>query len=54
MRRSEHQTEEGEALRRDDQYAYVGAWGSGDPSKPILHKENLEFENVKLQTRSYK
>jgi succinate dehydrogenase / fumarate reductase flavoprotein subunit len=53
--RSEHQTEEGEALRDDDNFAHVSAWEwSGDPTAPILHKEKLEYEVVKLQTRSYK
>ena len=53
--REEHQTEEGEALRRDDEFAYVAAWNwTGDPGSPELLKEPLEFENVKLTTRSYK
>jgi succinate dehydrogenase / fumarate reductase, flavoprotein subunit len=53
--RSEYQTEEGEALRDDDNFAHVSAWEwSGDPTAPILHKEQLEYEVVKLQTRSYK
>ncbi len=53
--REEHQTEEGEALRRDDEFAYVSAWEySGNPSEPNLHKEELVFENVELKTRSYK
>jgi succinate dehydrogenase / fumarate reductase flavoprotein subunit len=53
--RSEYQTEEGEALRDDDNFAHVSAWEwSGDPTSPILHKEQLEYEVVKLQTRSYK
>ena len=53
--REEFQTPEGEAKRNDDDYAYVAAWEfTGDPSKPSLHKEELEFENVKLTTRSYK
>jgi succinate dehydrogenase / fumarate reductase flavoprotein subunit len=53
--REEYQTEDGEALRNDDDYAYVAAWEyTGVGSEPILHKEPLEFENVKLQTRSYK
>ncbi|MBO6575282.1 MAG: fumarate reductase/succinate dehydrogenase flavoprotein subunit [Rhodothermales bacterium] len=53
--REEYQTPEGEALRKDDEYAYVAAWEfTGDPSQPKLHKEQLEFENVKLTTRSYK
>jgi succinate dehydrogenase / fumarate reductase, flavoprotein subunit len=53
--RDEHQTEEGEALRDDDDFAYVGAWEhSGDHSAPALHKEQLEFEYVHLAQRSYK
>lgn len=51
--REEHQTEDGEALRRDDEYAYVSAW-EWDDNEPILHKEELIFENVELKTRSYK
>ena len=53
--REEHQTEEGEALRDDENFTYVGAWdyqGEGNPE--TLHKEQLEFENVKLTQRSYK
>jgi succinate dehydrogenase / fumarate reductase flavoprotein subunit len=53
--RTEHQTEEGEALRHDDEYAYVAAWEfKGVGEEPVLHKENLEFEYVHLATRSYK
>jgi len=53
--RVEHQTEEGEALRDDDAFAYVGAWEwGGTPSSPNLHKEPLVFENVQLAQRSYK
>jgi succinate dehydrogenase / fumarate reductase flavoprotein subunit len=53
--REEYQTPDGEALRRDDLFAYVAAWEyTGDPAQPRLHKEELEFENVKLTTRSYK
>ena len=53
--RVEHQTEDGEALRNDDQFAYVGAWEyTGDTANPKLHKEPLQFENVKLAQRSYK
>ncbi len=53
--REEHQSPEGEALRNDDDYAYVASWEyTGDVSRPELHKEELEFENVKLTTRSYK
>ncbi len=53
--RSESQTPEGEALRKDDEFAYVSAWEStGNPGAPILNKEPLVFENVKLTQRSYK
>ncbi len=53
--REEYQTEEGEALRNDEEFAYVAAWEWTDTSKePVLHKEELRFENVELKTRSYK
>ncbi|HEX6597856.1 MAG TPA: fumarate reductase/succinate dehydrogenase flavoprotein subunit [Gemmatimonadaceae bacterium] len=53
--RVEHQTAEGEALRDDEHFAYVAAWQYAGPDKaPILNKEPLEFESVKLSTRSYK
>lgn len=53
--REEYQTEEGEALRRDDEFAYVAAWEyTGWDEEPVLHKEELMFENVELKTRSYK
>ena len=54
--REEHQTEEGEALRRDEEYAYVAAWEMTDGEKVewTLNKEELTFENVELKTRSYK
>jgi len=53
--REEYQTEDGEALRNDEKFAYVAAWEyTGDGSTPCLHKEWLEFENVKLAQRSYK
>jgi succinate dehydrogenase / fumarate reductase flavoprotein subunit len=53
--REESQTEEGEAKRKDDEYAYVAAWEYQGPQKPeVLHKEDLVFENVKLTQRSYK
>jgi succinate dehydrogenase / fumarate reductase flavoprotein subunit len=53
--REEHQTEEGEALRRDDEFAYAAVWEyMGEGKDPELSKEILEFENVKLTTRSYK
>ncbi len=53
--RVEYQTPDGEALRRDDEFAYVAAWeymGEGQP--PKLDKEPLVFENVALSQRSYK
>jgi succinate dehydrogenase / fumarate reductase flavoprotein subunit len=54
--RVEHQTEDGEAKRDDDNFAFASAWeyGGGAGTEPTLHKEPLEFEFVKLQTRSYK
>jgi len=53
--REESQTDEGEALRNDDDYCYVAAWEyMGDPSSAVLHQEQLVFENVQLATRSYK
>lgn len=51
--REEYATPEGEAMRRDDEYTYVSAW-EWDDNEPILHKEDLVFENVELKTRSYK
>ncbi len=53
--RAESQTPEGEALRNDEEFAYVAAWGwtpEGDP--PVLHREALEYEYVHLAQRSYK
>ena len=53
--REEHQTDDGEALRDDDQFAYVGAWEwTGKGNDPKLHKEPLDFKNVHLTQRSYK
>ncbi|MDZ7679568.1 MAG: fumarate reductase/succinate dehydrogenase flavoprotein subunit [Acidimicrobiales bacterium] len=53
--RVESQTEEGEAKRDDDNFAYVGAWEwQGPDSPPTLHKEPLVFEEVALTQRSYK
>ena len=53
--REEHQTEDGEAMRNDDDFAYVAAWEhAGVDRAPVLHKEHLEFQNVHLATRSYK
>jgi succinate dehydrogenase / fumarate reductase flavoprotein subunit len=52
--RTEHQTEEGEALRNDEDFSYVAAWEwkNGDP--PVMHKEELDYEEVEMSTRSYK
>jgi succinate dehydrogenase / fumarate reductase flavoprotein subunit len=53
--REEYQTAEGEALRRDDEFAHVAVWEwTGDPARPQVNLEQLEFENVALTTRSYK
>ncbi|MBK6893036.1 MAG: fumarate reductase/succinate dehydrogenase flavoprotein subunit [Flavobacteriales bacterium] len=53
--REEYQTEEGEALRDDDNYAYVAAWEwKNDPGSEVMHKEELTFEALKLSQRSYK
>ena len=53
--RVEHQTEDGEAKRDDENFAYVSAWEwRGEDSPPVLHKEELEFEYVALTQRSYK
>jgi len=53
--REEHQTEEGEALRRDDEFTFVSAWEcNGKPSDANLHKEGLVYENIELKQRSYK
>ena len=51
--REEYQTEDGEAVRVDDQYSYVSAWAY-DNGNFKLHKEQLEFENVQPTVRSYK
>ncbi len=53
--RAESQTEDGEALRHDDQFAYVAAWEFTQAGEqPILHKEPLEYEFIELKQRSYK
>ena len=53
--REESQTPDGEALRDDENFSYVAAWEyAGEGSAPILNKEPLIFENVKLSQRSYK
>ncbi len=53
--REEFQTEDGEALRDDENFAFVSCWKyNGEPAKAELIKEELTFENVELKTRSYK
>ncbi len=53
--REEYQSKEGEALRNDNDYMYVAAWEyKGEKSDPVLHKEDLAYENIKVQTRNYK
>ncbi|SJM57864.1 Succinate dehydrogenase flavoprotein subunit [Actinomycetales bacterium JB111] len=52
--RAESQTEDGEALRHDDEFAYVAAWEYGAEGGPILHKEDLSYEYVEMKQRSYK
>ncbi|MDO5499593.1 MAG: fumarate reductase/succinate dehydrogenase flavoprotein subunit, partial [Propionibacteriaceae bacterium] len=51
--RGESQTEDGEALRHDDEFAFVSAW-EFTGGQPILHKEPLEYEFVEMKQRSYK
>jgi len=53
--REEYQTPDGEALRDDKNFMYVGAWEwRGEDAKPELHKEKLEYEEIKVSQRSYK
>jgi succinate dehydrogenase / fumarate reductase flavoprotein subunit len=53
--REEYQTPDGEAMRNDEEYAYVAAWEYAGEGKPhILHKEELKFEEVEMKVRSYK
>jgi succinate dehydrogenase / fumarate reductase, flavoprotein subunit len=53
--REEYQTPDGEALRNDEEFAYVAAWEYTGEGKPhILHKEELKFEEVEMKVRSYK
>ena len=53
--REESATEEGEAKRNDEKFTYVSCWEyKGEDKEPVLHKEDLDFENVKLTQRSYK
>ena len=53
--RTEYQTPDGEAKRDDEGFCYVAAWEyQGDANLPVMHREPLQFDNVKLTTRSYK
>jgi succinate dehydrogenase / fumarate reductase flavoprotein subunit len=53
--RGESQTEDGEALRHDDEFAYVAAWEwAGEDSIPVLHKEDLTYTAIEMKQRSYK
>ncbi|MBW1618590.1 fumarate reductase/succinate dehydrogenase flavoprotein subunit [Empedobacter falsenii] len=54
--REEYQTEEGEAMRDDENYAYVAAWEykGDDINTEVLHKEELNYKYIELKTRSYK
>jgi succinate dehydrogenase / fumarate reductase flavoprotein subunit len=53
--REESQSDEGEAIRDDENFCHVSAWEyKGDGTAPELHKEPLVFENVELTQRSYK
>ncbi|MGB3774435.1 MAG: fumarate reductase/succinate dehydrogenase flavoprotein subunit [Leeuwenhoekiella sp.] len=53
--REEYQTDEGEALRDDENFSFVSAWGYNvNPRDSELHKEELTFENIEVKTRSYK
>jgi len=53
--REESQTAEGEALRNDEKFCYVAGWHyAGESKAPVLNKEPLTFENIKLAQRSYK
>ena len=53
--REEYQTEEGEALRKDEEFSYVSAWEwTGDPRAHSFNKEQLDFEFVTPTQRSYK
>jgi len=53
--RAESQTEDGEALRHDDEFAYVAAWEwGGESGDPVLHKEDLIYTAIEMKQRSYK
>lgn len=52
--RTEHQTEDGEALRDDDNFAHVAAWEFNGKRVPKRHVEDLNYKEVKMTQRSYK
>ena len=53
--REESQTPEGEALRDDENFTFVSAWEyKGEPSEAVLVKEDLNYEEIEVKTRSYK
>ena len=52
--RTEYQTPDGEAMRNDAEFAHVAVWEYQDGAPPLRHEEPLDFEFVKLATRSYK
>jgi len=53
--RNEYQTEEGEAKRDDANFMFVSAWEhKGENQEPVMHKEDLAYENIEVKTRSYK
>jgi len=53
--REEYKTEEGEALRDDENYMYVAAWEyKGQDVEPVLHKEKLDYKDIEVKQRNYK
>ena len=53
--REEYQTEEGEAMRDDENFMFVSAWEyKGVDEEPVLHKEPLNYENIEVKQRNYK
>ncbi len=52
--REEHQTPDGEALRDDENFRFISVWEHNPDGEPVLHREPLQFEDVKLVSRDYK
>ncbi len=53
--REEYQTGEGEALRQDDKFMYASCWQyKGENEEPVMHKEDLVYEETEVKTRNYK